>query len=105
MNDELNWQVAEKVMGERYLGKNVPDYSSSLDAAWLMEEEIAQRKLIRKYVFALEDIVWSAGRSQQAILDEWPSPHELWQLIHATPEQRCRAALSICSANELEAIG
>ena len=122
MNHELNAQVAEEVMGwQRHnwlhpaMQKTVycptcgntkpkakleyadepfpfcfhlamPDYSGSLDAAWEMEEELGQRGLYVDYTVGLLRVV--SGRAR------WPeSYHAVWELIRATPEQRCRAAL------------
>ena len=87
MNHELNWQVAEKVMGERYLDYDLPDYSGSLDAAWEMEEEIERRGRRTIYTVRLEDALWKDAK--------WPldRTQNLWRLIHATSTQRCEAAL------------
>ncbi len=105
MNHELNAQVAEEVMGWKntrlirahristppvYIplgkhpdGKNseerIPDFSGSLDTAWQMEEEIARRGLQLAYTRAFKTV--------------FVKPPTFWGLIHATAEQRCRAAL------------
>ena len=113
MNHELNAQVAEEVMGLKdvschpgdhapldtsatiYVGGSrfhgpdsdrqlVPDFSGSLDAAWLMEEEIERRGLQTQYVGEL----WALLE-----LDTIPYGTTYWPMAHATPEQRCRAAL------------
>ena len=106
MNHELNKQIAKEVMGWTKLswwypivgippdapaaldGKQeyvkVPDYSGSLDAAHQVESQIYRDELQDVYVDQLTKIVGS-----------WPldSHYALWILIHATPKQRCRAAL------------
>jgi len=103
MNHELNMQIAQEVtrlkgagipagntipgyLGEDGWWRGLPDYSGSLDAAWQMEDEIERRggrPLQDAYVVALRNILWPS------IL---VIPY-LWDIIHATPEQRCRAAL------------
>jgi len=113
MNHELNAQVAERVMGlgseniarnthyhfpgemGRYCGRygysvllDIPDYSGSLDAAWQMEEEIERQGLHGSFV---RELVWAAADSAGDF--NLQSPYALWLLIHATPEQRCEAAL------------
>ena len=107
-NHELNAQVAEEVMGWIVLRSGpaplyiielpikanawlpVPDFSGSLDAAWQMEEEIERRELRYRYAqvlyaecLELNGGNWGLGFDRGLI----------WLLIHATPEQRCRAAL------------
>jgi len=69
----------------------VPDFSGSLDAAWQMEEEIERRGLLGDYVAALQSHLRILGRHVIEVM-------ETWELIHATPEQRCRAALEAVSS-------
>jgi len=115
MNHELNAQVAEEVMGWTHISRishfgyppsgpigdnelgppywagrigavRVPDYSGSLDAAWEMEKEIKRRLLLYPYVNAL--------LRQADLFDCFPMGcSDCWDIIHATPGQRCRAAL------------
>ena len=97
MNHELNARVAERVMGWKvhwydgvpnYMRDGwvvlVPDFSGSLDAAWEMEEELERRGLCDEYEHALVTIAWS---------ERLHPARSAWRLIHATPEQRCEAAL------------
>jgi hypothetical protein len=61
-------------------------YSTDIAAAWLVEERIAELGLIDEYCIELNAIAnahWDDGKRQP----------QRWQLIHATPEDRCRAAL------------
>ena len=113
INHKLNAQVAEEVMGWKNVGPlqggnvpfgerpddynedhptnpmidQVPDYSGSLDAAWQMEEEIERRgrDCLCLYV---RRVIWNCGG-----VGHPDSPQTLWRYIHATPEQRCEAAL------------
>ena len=88
---ELDALVAERVMGwlkhERYGLISVPPYSTDISAAWQMEDRIAELGLIEEYCFQLNSIA-------NAHLDrDYFRQPQRWQLIHATPEDRCRAAL------------
>ena len=63
-------------------------YSTDIAAAWLVEERIKELGLIEEYCMQLNRIAnntwdWRDGMKNAL----------LWQLIHATPEDRCRAAL------------
>ena len=119
MNHELNMQIAEfmgwtdftveylyhtappVVWGIRPDSKSgikelVPDFPGSLDAAFEMEAEIERLGLWDAYVAALERLteVYIHNRvGSDAIYIQWPRPIDLWQLIYAAPEQRCKAAL------------
>ena len=75
----------------------MPNYSGSLDAAFEMEEEIERRGLHQEYIQEL--LQWSSSTPTRDIAS-WQHPHlrgpgarTLWRVAHATPEQRCRAAL------------
>ncbi len=64
----------------------VKEYSADMRAAYIMEERIAELELIGKYCKHLNLIAneyWDAGQRQG----------RSWQLIHASPEDRCHAAL------------
>ena len=112
MNHELNAQVAEEVMGwivqrmpfppiyvvevppdgedwtEAWLP--IPDFSGSLDAAWQMEEEIERRGIAMVTAYEKE-LSWIVGDTRQG--EPFICSYDPWLFIHATPEQRCRAAL------------
>ncbi|KKO51126.1 BC1872 family protein [Paenibacillus sp. DMB20] len=61
----------------------IVDYSSSeISAAWDVEEQIKTLRLHVEYIQALRKVVMSTG--------EYVG---LFDYIHATPEQRCKAAL------------
>ena len=63
-----------------------PRFSTDIAAAYQMEERIAELGLIEKYCSCLASIVWPH--------QSHPAPLPLtWYVIHATPEDRCRAAL------------
>ena len=57
--------------------------STSISAAWLVEERIAELGLIDEYCW---EIIKLASTKKG-------DPPQQWNLIHATPEDRCRAAL------------
>ena len=61
-----------------------PRYSTDIAAAYQVEERIEELGLWRKYCWELIKIV-SAKASDEML--------QTWYLIHATPEDRCRAAL------------
>ena len=70
----------------RYFHENLPAYSTDIAPSYTMEERIAELGLIGEYCKHLNDMAnarWDAGEIQG----------RSWQLIHATPEDRCRAAL------------
>jgi hypothetical protein len=97
---ELDAAVAEKVMGwtaERKPGLPhmwiPPGHfisgwrpSTDIATAWQVEERIAELGLIDEYCLHLNAIAnahWEGGERQP----------QRWQLVHALPEDRCRAAL------------
>lgn len=98
---EMDRLIAEKVMGweiwncqwadkqtEKLLG-NVIDWTPSTDiaAAYIMETELEKKGInfVRAYVKALVQVT-GIYNLEMSYLTTWP-------LIHATPEQRCKAAL------------
>jgi hypothetical protein len=69
------------------MGGNFRPYSTDIAAAYQMEERIAELGLIEEYCFQLNAIA-------NAHFDRaYYRQPQRWQLIHATPEDRCRAAL------------
>jgi hypothetical protein len=64
---------------------NVPPYSTDHNLAHAVEERIAELGLERKYASALQENVLCAGSDWHGFA---------WNLAHASPEQRCRAALA-----------
>jgi len=73
--------------GNKYLGRdfNLKDYPNDIAAAYEMEVEIERRGLQRWYGLKLFDLI----NTPQNTADNNFS----WLLAHATPAQRCRAAL------------
>lgn len=65
---------------------DMPDFAGDIAAAYAMEEAIPEGKR-HAYVEALTVIVEGAQR-----LNAWQTG---WALLHATPEQRCRAAVRV----------
>ena len=95
-NRELDAKVAERVMGNRPAwGLEVLPYSTDISEAYQMEERIAELGLIEEYCIHLNKI-------SNANLDELRymihRPPLCWQLLHATPEDRCLAALKAVDA-------
>lgn len=70
----------------------VPHYSTEIAAAFQVEEQIRKLKLVKEYCEALCEIV---DTRNDIVLR-----YSLWSLIHATPEQRCKAALKAALAAE-----
>ena len=64
------------------------DPSHDISAAYQMEERIAELGLIEEYCFQLNAIA-----NTHLDRDYYRQPQR-WQLIHATPEDRCLAALA-----------
>ena len=105
---ELNALVAEKVMGyvfskmwDGYVKENgrnvafsIPRYSTDIAAAF-EAEEIAIEKDPAMYVHALASVVFGYNQVQDI-----SDIKKLCLLIHATPEQRCKAALLAVMDNE-----
>lgn len=105
-NKVLDVEVAEKVMGLVVSGSpelvarsqeemrggrywDLPAYSSSISYAFQVQDRIAELGLQEEYVDALSEI---AGKGLAGPVLSFP--HEIWLFyVHASPEQRCRAAL------------
>ena len=70
--------------GAKHLGRDVvvPDYPGDIRAAWAVEEQIARRGFHREYGNILFKSLRDVGGDGVA-----------FRVAHATPEQRCRAAL------------
>lgn len=66
-------------------------YSTDIAATWEMEEMIEQRGLNLRYTQALISVLVSEGLAPEHDEELW------WALIHASPYQRCRAALKAIS--------
>ena len=98
---ELDALVAEKVMGKDLriydcphtspfvfcVCPYLPRYSTYIAAAWKMEEMIEQRGFNLQYTQALMSVLLFEGFAPECDEELW------WALIHASPFQRCRAAL------------
>lgn len=67
------------------------DYSADIAAAWEVEEHIKELGLTTRYGYCLNRII--NDEHDRARLAGEDTYTERWQLIHATAEQRCRAAL------------
>ena len=117
----LNWSVADlsyvrTVDGDYYHPDRdgeggLPAYSTDPAAARLVEDAIERRGLVERYQDALIEVL---GLDMQVFnsaieLDphgpqptvpgntfEWDGHAYLWVFSHATPAQRCRAALIAC---------
>lgn len=106
---EMNAKVATDVMewtllaGDTWIDNNNriahPNFrpSTSIAAAWLVEERIAELGLIKEYCDHMRLIVWP--------FQSHPAPLPLsWYQIHASPEDRCRAALLACEGETGKAL-
>ena len=90
-------EVGEKVMGWEKKhwdwAFTLPHYTRDITATYQMEERIQELDYIEEYCYQLRRITnmnWDAGvRLPQT-----------WQLIHASPEDRCLAAIRTMEAME-----
>ena len=64
-----------------------PEYSTDHDAAWDMEEEVKRRRLTAEYGAQVACMILEACHAAD-------TRHTYYDFIHASPELRCRAALS-----------
>lgn len=62
----------------------VPNYSTDAGAAWEMEERIKDMdsEIVGRYILAMKGVCGYHGKYS-----------EMWNIIHATPLERCKAAL------------
>lgn len=70
-----------------------PPYSSDTDAAREVEEELDRRGLAEAYV----DHLLKEERPRLGIVDTLRY-RDVWNVLHAGPARRCRAALYVCRA-------
>ena len=91
---EEGWGVPPGSEGVSWVGspfQNYPHYTTDHAAARLVEDEIERRGLRNEYVRAL-----IAPGAEEVTSYLWYVGHDdLWALIRATPEQRCRAAWQV----------
>ena len=73
---------------------NVPPYSTDISAAF-EAEEIAIEKDPAMYVHALASVVFGCSQVQDI-----SDIRKMCMLIHATPEQRCKAAMLVVMGGE-----
>lgn len=71
-----------------------PRYSSDAGAARSVEEEIDRRGLAEAYV----DRLLKEERPELGIVDTLQY-RDVWNVLHAGPARRCRAALAVCRAD------
>jgi hypothetical protein len=114
---ELSGEELDRAVAERVMGNTLPEvwsdptvgpshgdpggyrigvrpYSSSIEAAMQVEDRIAELGLKTRYVLELAKIVDSRGSRDDKIMSLW------WALVHASAEQRCRAALAVIGSKE-----
>lgn len=72
--------------GEAWRGW-LPRYTGDLSTAALVEEEVERRRLHGAYLIALFGVLGIYGDPEPL------GTRSLWMLVHATPDQRCHAAL------------
>jgi hypothetical protein len=97
---QLDWLVVQHVFGDRIRGDDwldqrektwrdisaVPEYHRDYNACRAMEDEIYRRQLHQRYAVVLQRLICKHT-------DVGLNREELYQLIHAYSEDRCRAAL------------
>lgn len=72
----------------------IKSYSANHTAAYEMEEEIKRRGLEIKYSYCLSCIVFDGMETHKMTMYS-----KYWLIAHATPKQRCRAALRVVMGN------
>lgn len=79
---------------EAPVGRHLLEYSERIEAAWAMEEEIARQNLWREYGNALADILGTVEPRREG--ETYTTTNiKAWDLIHASPRNRCLAALKV----------
>jgi hypothetical protein len=92
----------------RLLSYDMPQYTEDIAAAWRMEGEMERRGLMEGYVDALAEIVApDAAHVYYSAIEvytsrEWDGHKWAWAMVHASPLQRCLAALKVVGV-EVEA--
>ena len=93
---ELDACVAKVVFNVKqiYVFNNevTPKYSERIADAYQMEERIAELGLIDDYI-----IILCASVYDKYLIESIHDKSGLWHLTHATPEERCKAALMTAS--------
>ena len=94
-NREQDVRVGIEVMGwhkEHWDWKfTLPHFHRDISASYQMEERIKDKGLIEEYCYQLRRITnlhWEEGIREP----------QTWQLLHASPADRCRAALRAVEA-------
>ena len=87
---EMDMCVMVAVFGRkrRDFGYYRNKYSESIADAYQMEERIAELGLIDDYI-----IILCASVYDKYLIESIHDKSGLWHLTHATPEERCKAAL------------
>lgn len=87
---ELDMLVETKIMQTKKPPKgfyiNPLHYSEDISAVWRAEQKIEKRKLLSRYVIALMKVVGVENRCPFSDI-------EMFSFIHASPADRCKAAL------------
>ena len=92
---ELNMAVAENVMEwPKWLWGSM-DFCEDIKATWMVEERIEELGLVHQYCINLVMVVCNYKQDYHAILRMGRGLYDeqLFAIIHASPEDRCRAAL------------
>lgn len=84
-----------------------PHYSTDMNAARQVEEAIDRLGLMRPYLLALGRHIPSFDGTPREVpygglVFDNVGITELWWMVHATPEQRCRAALTAIAGRHQE---
>ncbi len=103
--NERDRYIAEHLFGWHINPETHPDnikrYSADLDAAFQMEQKIAERGMERDYTFALFCLVLdiSDADAQRRWINGVNSGN-LFKILHATPDQRAQACYEMLKAND-----
>lgn len=103
-DEEPDEWTPEKVLGH-YPGclEVVAHYSTDIAAARIMEDWIEEHRRKKRYVGALCNICQIPDEALYYDAINWITTYNgLWALIHATPEQRCRAFIKAMEVSDDE---
>ena len=101
MAELMGWVRGDSILGEYWVDNSeqiierIDDWQPITDiaAAWQVEERIKELRLIDKYCMHLNANASARWRGDVHL-------SQLWQLIHASPEDRCLAAIRTMEAME-----
>lgn len=96
-NEEYHLALDGELPVDDHWQHYVPDYSTEIAFAWQVEDRIKELGLRDEYIDTLVVVVHNVQLGQPGLnttVDHYEMTSAfLWLMVHATPEQRCIAAL------------